>query len=123
MASVDTFARKLIQEIVYLKRIGSKCSELNGPVMTHCYSGFPNCPGVESEIAGKAEACAGCPNQNICSASKSSEPDPDIDVIKQKMSSVKNIILILSGKGGVGKSTFTSMLAQMLSEDDSKTVK
>ncbi|XP_055938643.1 cytosolic Fe-S cluster assembly factor NUBP1 homolog [Argiope bruennichi] len=81
-----------------------------------------HCPGVESEIAGKAEACAGCPNQKICSAAKPSEPDPDIDVIKQKMSSVKNVILILSGKGGVGKSTFTSMLAQILSEDDTKTV-
>ncbi|GIY04053.1 cytosolic Fe-S cluster assembly factor NUBP1 homolog [Caerostris darwini] len=81
-----------------------------------------DCPGVESESAGKAEACAGCPNQKMCASAKPSEPDPDIEIIKEKMSLVKNIILILSGKGGVGKSTFTSMLAQMLSEDESKTI-
>ncbi|GIX84886.1 nuclear receptor-binding protein homolog [Caerostris extrusa] len=90
-------------------------SNLIGDTLSHC-------PGVESESAGKAEACAGCPNQKICASAKPSEPDPDIEIIKEKMSLVKNIILILSGKGGVGKSTFTSMLAQMLSEDESKTI-
>lgn len=35
-----------------------------------------DCPGVQSETAGKAEACAGCPNQNLCASSKSQEPDP-----------------------------------------------
>lgn len=81
-----------------------------------------DCPGVQSESAGKVAACAGCPNQNICASNKSQEPDPDIDAIQEKMSSVKHIILVLSGKGGVGKSTFTSMLAQMLAEDSSKNV-
>lgn len=35
-----------------------------------------DCPGTESENAGKADACAGCPNQNICASAKSKEPDP-----------------------------------------------
>jgi len=81
-----------------------------------------HCPGTQSEDAGKAEACAGCPNQNICSSGKNKEPDPDIELIKEKLSTVKHIILVLSGKGGVGKSTFTSMLSQTLAEDSSKNV-
>ncbi|KAG8180193.1 hypothetical protein JTE90_017707 [Oedothorax gibbosus] len=80
------------------------------------------CPGTESEIAGKAEACAGCPNQNICASAKPAEPDPDVDLIREKLQNIKNIILILSGKGGVGKSTFTSMLAQSLAEDSAKNI-
>lgn len=47
----------------------------------------------------------------------------DIELIKEKMASVKHIILVLSGKGGVGKSTFTSMLAQTLAEDSTKNVR
>lgn len=39
------------------------------------------------------------------------------------MATVKHIILVLSGKGGVGKSTFTSMLAQTLAEDSTKNVR
>lgn len=27
-----------------------------------------DCPGTQSEDAGKASACAGCPNQNICAS-------------------------------------------------------
>ena len=35
-----------------------------------------------------------------------------------KMQNVKHKILVLSGKGGVGKSTFTATLAHALSADD-----
>lgn len=35
------------------------------------------CPGTQSEAAGKASACEGCPNQNIC-ASAPIGPDPGI---------------------------------------------
>jgi len=38
------------------------------------------------------------------------------------MSSVKHKILVLSGKGGVGKSTFTAHLAHGLAADDCKQV-
>lgn len=29
-----------------------------------------DCPGTQSDDAGKASACAGCPNQNICASGK-----------------------------------------------------
>jgi len=71
-----------------------------------------NCPGTGNESSGKAAACAGCPNQNVCkSGVVSKEPDPDILAIQERMSEVKHKILVLSGKGGVGKSTFSAQLA------------
>ena len=56
------------------------------------------------------DACAGCPNQSIC-ATAPKGPDPDLHLIRERMSTVAHKVLVLSGKGGVGKSTFTSMLA------------
>ncbi|CAB3259529.1 unnamed protein product [Arctia plantaginis] len=73
-----------------------------------------HCPGTQSEDAGKASACAGCPNQNICSSGVPAGPDPAIQLIKERLSNVKHKILILSGKGGVGKSTVTSLLGHAL---------
>ncbi len=75
-----------------------------------------HCPGPESKLAGQSEACAGCPNQSIC-ASAPKGPDPDIPTITSRLSGVKHKILVLSGKGGVGKSTFTTMLAQAFASD------
>jgi Mrp family chromosome partitioning ATPase len=73
-----------------------------------------HCPGPESDQAGKGDACAGCPNQEIC-ASAPKGPDPDIPVIAERLSGVKHKVLVLSGKGGVGKSTFSALLAQAFS--------
>jgi len=70
-----------------------------------------NCPGTESENAGKSNACQGCPNQQICSSNKQNVPDPDIALIQERLKEVKHKILILSGKGGVGKSTFSSQFS------------
>ncbi|KAJ9132529.1 Cytosolic Fe-S cluster assembly factor NBP35 [Pleurostoma richardsiae] len=70
-----------------------------------------HCPGPESEAAGTADSCAGCPNQQIC-ASAPKGPDEDLPLIQERLSGIKHKILVLSGKGGVGKSTFTSLLAQ-----------
>ncbi|KAK7076729.1 Cytosolic Fe-S cluster assembly factor nubp1 [Halocaridina rubra] len=81
-----------------------------------------HCPGTNSEDAGKASACAGCPNQQICSSGATRAPDPDLDAVQERLSSVKNKILVLSGKGGVGKSTVTSMIARALALDESKEV-
>jgi hypothetical protein len=36
-----------------------------------------DCPGTEAEDAGKADACAGCPNQQIC-ATAPKGPDPGL---------------------------------------------
>ena len=76
------------------------------------------CPGTKSEQAGKSDACAGCPNQSICASGKAKEEDPALDEVAKKLSSVKKIILILSGKGGVGKSTMSAQIAQSLALDE-----
>jgi Mrp family chromosome partitioning ATPase len=77
-----------------------------------------HCPGPESEQAGKADACEGCPNQQIC-ATAPKGPDPDIPIITERLSGVKHKVLVLSGKGGVGKSTFSALLAQAFSAKSS----
>lgn len=84
--------------------------ELKAPEPEHC-------PGPESELAGQGDACAGCPNQSICE-SLPKGPDPDMEVITQKLRNIQHKILVLSGKGGVGKSTFTSMLSWALAADE-----
>lgn len=80
-----------------------------------------HCPGPESEQAGTADSCAGCPNQAIC-AEAPKGPDPDVEVIAERLSKVKHKLVVLSGKGGVGKSTFASILAYTLAMDPEKTI-
>jgi len=72
-----------------------------------------HCVGPESEKAGTADSCKGCVNQNIC-ATAPKGPDPDVDEIIERMSAIKHKILVLSGKGGVGKSTFSAQLSHAL---------
>lgn len=45
-----------------------------------------------------------------------------MEEVKERMTTVKHKILVLSGKGGVGKSTFTAHLAYGLAADESKQV-
>ncbi|TFK71653.1 P-loop containing nucleoside triphosphate hydrolase protein [Pluteus cervinus] len=77
-----------------------------------------HCPGTNSELAGKSDACAGCANQDVCASGVTKGPDPALPFIKQRMASVKRKILVLSGKGGVGKSTFTAQLGWAFAADD-----
>ncbi|KAL8565501.1 hypothetical protein ACOMHN_049477 [Nucella lapillus] len=102
-----------------------------------------HCPGTQSDAAGKASACQGCPNQTLCStqptgpdpasacqgcpnqtlcSTQPTGPDPAVAEIQQKLSPVKHKIVVLSGKGGVGKSTFTAHLAHGLASDENKQV-
>ncbi|KAM0727079.1 Cytosolic Fe-S cluster assembly factor Nubp1-like protein [Formica fusca] len=78
-----------------------------------------HCPGTQSENAGKASACAGCPNQSLCSSGTTRQPDPGIALVKERLSSVRNKLLVLSGKGGVGKSTVTSLISRCLAANNS----
>ncbi|XP_067623096.1 cytosolic Fe-S cluster assembly factor Nubp1 homolog [Eurosta solidaginis] len=73
-----------------------------------------NCPGVGTDNAGKASACAGCPNQRLCSDPNMKMEDPGKALVVQSMLGVKQKLLVLSGKGGVGKSTVTTLLSRYL---------
>ncbi|GMT28277.1 hypothetical protein PFISCL1PPCAC_19574, partial [Pristionchus fissidentatus] len=74
------------------------------------------CPGTESGQAGKSSACAGCPGQASC-ASGQGPPKPDVSAVIDRLSEVKHKILVMSGKGGVGKSSVTTSLALALATD------
>ncbi|KAJ2741556.1 cytosolic Fe-S cluster assembly factor nbp35 [Coemansia sp. BCRC 34301] len=80
-----------------------------------------HCPGPQSAGAGTAAGCAGCPNQTICST-QASGPDPDLALVTERLTGTQHRILILSGKGGVGKSTFTGQLAFALATDPERMV-
>lgn len=80
-----------------------------------------HCPGPQSETAGKADSCAGCPNKTIC-ASTPKGPDPDIPIITMRLSGIKHKVLVLSGKGGVGKSSFVTLFAHAFATNPDITV-
>lgn len=75
------------------------------------------CPGADSAQAGRGASCQGCPNQKLCASGAGAAPDPAVEEIREKMKTVRHRILVLSGKGGVGKSTFSAHLAHGLAED------
>lgn len=73
------------------------------------------CPGTSSAQAGRSDACAGCPNQKACSTGEK-QVDPDVCAIGERFrSSISHKILVLSGKGGVGKSTLAAQISIALS--------
>lgn len=45
-------------------------------------------------------------------------PDPNIQLVKERLEQVKHKLLVLSGKGGVGKSTVTALLSRTLAAND-----
>ncbi|XP_018015693.1 cytosolic Fe-S cluster assembly factor NUBP1 homolog [Hyalella azteca] len=73
-----------------------------------------HCPGTDSSNAGQASACAGCPNQQICASGAAAAPDPDLAAILARLATIKHKLVVLSGKGGVGKTTVSAMLARAL---------
>ena len=79
------------------------------------------CVGPTSSNAGKSSACAGCPNQAACSSGAFSSPaavaakEKERSELQNALSNVSHVVLVLSGKGGVGKSTVSTQIAQALS--------
>ena len=71
-----------------------------------------NCPGGPSAVgAGTSSACAGCPNQASCASGSAPAVDPAVELVAERLSGIAHKVLVLSGKGGVGKSTFSAQLA------------
>ena len=75
-------------------------------------------PWLQSMV-GKANVCQGCPGRELC-LSMAGRVDPDQKFINVRMNAVKRKILILSGKGGVGKSSVACSLAMALARRSRK---
>lgn len=73
-----------------------------------------DCVGPQSDMAGRASSCQGCPNQGKCASGELKGSDPNIERINESLSIVKRKIVVLSGKGGVGKSTISTQLSLAL---------
>lgn len=75
------------------------------------------CPS-ETRMAGRAEVCKSCPGRELCQ--RQGVSDPDQKFIDVRMNAVRRKILILSGKGGVGKSSVASCLSMALASLSAK---
>ena len=64
-----------------------------------------------TEEGCSAESCAGCAHAGNCESQKTDMREP-----ANPYSSVKRVIGIISGKGGVGKSLVTASLARMMKD-------
>jgi Mrp family chromosome partitioning ATPase len=71
------------------------------------------CPSDQGS-AGKAPVCQGCPGQSLCL--NQGLVDPDQKFIDVRMNAIKHKILIVSGKGGVGKSSIASGLSMAFAQ-------
>lgn len=69
------------------------------------------------ENMDKAKKGGGCPSQN----KQKSQEDLQEEMIKTSLSKIKNKIFVLSGKGGVGKSSVSANLAASLAKKGFKT--
>ena len=72
-----------------------------------------------SPQAGTFDKCAGCPYREECLKRRQMNPgaqeqDKSILQIRENLKNVKHKIVVLSGKGGVGKSTFSAQFALTL---------
>eukprot|EP00934_Nitzschia_sp_Nitz4_P001946 Nitzschia sp. Nitz4//scaffold5_size260463//192881//194082//NITZ4_001007-RA/size260463-augustus-gene-0.18-mRNA-1//1//CDS//3329555415//1946//frame0 len=78
------------------------------------------CVGPSAQDAGKSSACEGCPNQSACASGAFNTPEAiaaaqrQAQQLQQSLANVSHVVLVLSGKGGVGKSTVASQLAHTL---------
>lgn len=70
------------------------------------------CPANTAQ-AGRAQGCEGCPGQQFCRSNVARE-DPMQRKLDVRMAAVARKVLVLSGKGGVGKSSLAAELSACL---------
>ncbi|KAL6073905.1 Cytosolic Fe-S cluster assembly factor NUBP1, variant 2 [Balamuthia mandrillaris] len=75
------------------------------------------CPSDTGEI-GRASVCEGCPGRALCLSQ--GQADPEQEKLDLRMKAIAHKILVLSGKGGVGKSSVAANLAVALSRKGKK---
>ncbi|OII73745.1 uncharacterized protein cubi_03543 [Cryptosporidium ubiquitum] len=112
----DSFRNFAKLTISHLKSIFSaifyiKNNSIDFEYQVYSNSPVENCVGVDSPDAGIADSCSGCPNASICASGQANKRQEKIE----NLSKIKNIILVLSGKGGVGKSTISAQISWCLS--------
>eukprot|EP00727_Mastigamoeba_balamuthi_P010253 m51a1_g5850 putative Nbp35 (358) ;mRNA; f:332148-333482 len=71
------------------------------------------CEVIGSEGAGRMDKCAGCSKRGACSSGTHGREVVEQEVA-QRMSFVGHRVMVLSGKGGVGKSMVAAQLAYAL---------
>ncbi|GIQ81803.1 cytosolic Fe-S cluster assembly factor NUBP1/Nbp35 [Kipferlia bialata] len=90
------------------------------PSRSACASAGKGCGGKPQEPACEnagSDKCAGCPSRATCASAKgaaAAAPNPIHARVAERFANVKNVIVVLSGKGGVGKSTVAAQLAYHL---------
>eukprot|EP01112_Ceratiomyxa_fruticulosa_P000139 TRINITY_DN1015_c0_g1_i3.p1 TRINITY_DN1015_c0_g1~~TRINITY_DN1015_c0_g1_i3.p1 ORF type:complete len:311 (+),score=52.76 TRINITY_DN1015_c0_g1_i3:219-1151(+) len=77
------------------------------------------CPSQTSQ-AGRKRVCEDCPGKMHCQSLANGQVDPDLEVIKTRMNAIKYKIIVMAGKGGVGKSSMTSLISYALAERGKK---
>ncbi len=65
----------------------------------------------ENNTSCSAESCSGCEHAGSCASKKD-----DLKVAPNQYTTVKKVIGVISGKGGVGKSMVTASLARLMRE-------
>jgi len=77
-----------------------------------------SCPDEKSQF-GSGKQCKSCPGQTTC-ISFSTQVDPDEWALITRMKVIKHKFIVMSGKGGVGKSTFAAQFAMGLAKRGKK---
>jgi len=71
-----------------------------------------------AESCSSSSACSGCSSAGSCDGSSCSAKP--VKTQAQQLSNVKKVIVVMSGKGGVGKSSFSSLVAITLNKQGKK---